>query len=530
MRGAWHGTNSGALGAGIVGAAAAAAAALLIYEGRGITFTGDEWAYAGHLITHSGPDRFLTSPGSDYAMPVPLLVLKAMLEAFGMTSYVPYRLLGVAAHLVCAGLLFALLRRRIGAVPAAVATIPVLFLAASDQGQGVDAVTMSARRLPMLLAIAFGLGALLALERRSHARDATACCLLALSLASHPVALGFTAIAAVTVLGAPEPDSRLRGLLSPRALVFVLPLALWIAISLLFGHGAGDLSLGRFISIPGYMAESLAAAGAALAGMGNSPLVSGSAPASGVVPWVLAAAAVGACAWAVIHRRAAGDRSLSALWAAGAGLAVLLLATAIQPGSGEVGSPEAPRYVYAEAILLVVVIGEAFRGVSLGPRNARVAVAGVAVAVIGSVLQLVSIGSGMRNLAVAERAELRAIEAAARARAEVADRSPTAALVAAQAATRPLGGELAVARRYALGGLSPYVITRLTERYGSPALDHEEIERAPAAAQNLASDVYGRLIRARPGRRHRLRPDGQPRSMLVPAWYRAPNRTDRHRQ
>jgi hypothetical protein len=93
-----------------------------------------------------------------------------------------------------------------------------------------------------------------------------------------------------------------------------------------------------------------------------------------------------------------------------------------------------------------------------------------------------------------------------------------------------LGGELAVARRYALGGLSPYVITRLTERYGSPALDHEEIERAPAAAQNLASDVYGRLIRARPGRRHRLRPDGQPRSMLVPAWYRAPNRTDRHRQ
>lgn len=570
MWGRWPSTTGGssALGAGVFAAAAAAAAALLIHEGRGITFTGDEWSYAGHLVTHSGADRLLTSPGSDYAMPVPLLVLDGMLDLFGMTSYVPYRLLGVAAHLTCAGLLFLLLRRRVGAMPAALATIPILFLAASDDGPGVDAVTMSARRLPMLLAIGLGLGALLALERRGRARDAAACSLLVLSLASHPVGLAFTAIAAVTVLTGAKPRWTPRGLLVPRTLVFVLPLALWVAVSLLFGHGSSDMSAGRVVSIPGYVAESVAAASAAVAGMANSPIVSGSPLASDLVPWLLAAAAVGACAWAVAPRMAAGDRHLPSLWAALAGLLVLLLATAIQPGSADVGSSEAARYVYPEAIVLVLVIAEAFRGVSLRPRLAVAVVAGVALAVTGSTLQLFDMGSGMRSLSIAERAELGAIEAAARVRAEVASRSPTQTLLATRAGTNPLGHQLAVPRRYALGGLSPYVLNKLADSYGSPALDPEEIDRAPTAALDLADALYVRLIRAgqvpltardratRPLcparatpanrslaagekaaarrdswlRQHRARLDGEARSLLVPVWYRCPARADRHRQ
>jgi hypothetical protein len=514
MRGAWNGTTRGALGAGIVAAAAAAAAALLIYEGRGITFTGDEWSYAGHLVTHSGADRLLTSPGSDYAMPVPLLVLAGMLDLFGMASYVPYRLLGVAAHIACAVLLFLLLRRRVGAVPAALATIPILFLAASDDGVGVDAVTMSARRLPMLLAIGFGLGALLALDRRSRGRDVAACGLLVLALASHPVGLAFAAIAAVAVLAGSAPRASLRAILPARSLVFLLPLALWVAVSLLFGHGSSELSAGSVLSIPGYMAQSLAAASAAVAGMANSPLVSGSAAVSDVVPWLLAVASVGACSWAVRRRRATGDRNLPSFWAAVAGLGVLLLATAVQPGSADIGSPEAPRYVYPEAILLVLVVAEAFRGVSLRPRPALALVAGVAVAVTGSALQLNDMGSGMRALSIAERAELGAIEAAARIRSEIASRSPTPALFATRAGTNPVGEALAVPRRYALGGLSPYVLTTLGERYGSPALDPEEIDRAPTAALDLADALYVRLIRA--GSAPLRTPDGAARP-LCPA-------------
>jgi hypothetical protein len=562
--GRWNGTNgASALGVGIFAAAAAAAAALLIYEGRGVTFTGDEWAYAGHLVTQSGADRLLTSPGSDYAMPVPLLMLDGMLNAFGMTSYVPYRLVGVAAHLVCAGLLFLLLRRRVGAVPAALATVPILFLAASDDGMGVDAVTMSARRLPMLLAIGFGLGALLALEHRSRGRDAAACGLLVLSLASHPVGLGFAAIAAVTVFTGAALRRSPRALLTSRALVFAVPLALWVAVSLLFGHGNSDLSAGNLVSVPAYMAESLAAASAAVAGMANSPLVSGSTVVSGAVPWLLAAGAVGACAWTVARRMAAGDRHLPTFWAAAAGLGVLLLATAIQPGSADIGSPEAPRYVYPEAILLVLVLAEAFRGVSVRPRLAAVMVASVALAVTGSALQLFDMGSGMRSLSLAERAELGAIEAAARVRAEVASRSPTQTLLATRAGTNPLGNQLAVPRRYALGGISAYVITRLADRYGSPALDADEIDRVPTGARDLADALYVRLIRA--GRKPLTAPDGatrplcpagaaprhrsmtaaqrdarsqqrrarldrRPRSLLVPVWYRCPDRADRQRQ
>jgi hypothetical protein len=352
-----------------------------------------------------------------------------------------------------------------------------------------------------------------------------------LSFASHPVALGFAAIAAVIILTSRE--ARGPGALPlPRLLVVGVPFALWVAVSLLFGHGAGDLSLGRFVSIPGYMAESLAAASGVLAGMGNSPLVSGSSLASNVIPWVLAAAAAGACVWAVGRRRASGDRQLTGLWAAVAGLAVLLLATAVQPGSGEVGSPEAPRYVYPEVVLLVLVIAEAFRGVSVSPRLAAAATAGVALAVTASVMQLVDIGTGMRRLAVAERAELRAIATAAHARAEVAERSPTAALLASRAATAPLGDELKVPRRYALGGASPYVLTRLAERYGSPALDPEEIDGAPTRAQDLAIAVYGRLMRAGPSSAAASREPGRRacRVRPAPAWYRCSGHPDRHPQ
>jgi hypothetical protein len=208
------------------------------------------------------------------------------------------------------------------------------------------------------------------------------------------------------------------------------------------------------------------------------------------------------------------------------------------------------------------MLAEAFRGVGLRPRLAGVMVAGVALALTGSGLQLFDMGSGMRSLSLAERAELGAIEAAARVRAEVASRSPTQTLLATQAGTNPLGDQLAVPRRYALGGISAYVIIKLGDRYGSPALDADEIDRVPTGARDLADALYVRLIKAgrapldapdratRPlcpagaapphssmtaareagSQQRRTRLDRKPRSLLVPVWYRCPARADRHRQ
>src|SRR6058998_3185240 len=108
------GNRARALPGALFAGAAVAAAAILLYEGRGLTFTGDEWSYLGHLVNDPRPASLLSSPGSDYLMVIPLFLYARLLDAFGAASYIPYRVVGVSVHLLCASLLFLLLRRRVG--------------------------------------------------------------------------------------------------------------------------------------------------------------------------------------------------------------------------------------------------------------------------------------------------------------------------------------------------------------------------------------------------------------------------------
>jgi hypothetical protein len=482
-----------ALASALFAAAAATATALLAVDGRGMTFTGDEWAYAGHLITHSGPDRFLTSPGSDYLMAVPLLVYQRMFELFGMASYVPYRVVAIALHLACALLVFLLLRRRIGRVPAALATIPFLFLAGAPGGISVDAVSMSARRLPMVLAIGFGLGALLALDRGFRG-DAVSCVLLVLSVASHPVALGFLAAAAVLVAMRSASDRR-RG-----AFVVLVPLGLWLAAVMVVGHGASYLTMHRALDAPLYVARSVAAASGALVGALNSPPVAGSGALRVGLPWLAGALAVGGCAWAVQRRLRAGEgwRDLAGFLAAATGLLVLLAATALQPGSAEIGPPSSSRYIYPEAILLLLAVAEAFRGIRVRRRTALVAVPLIALAVAGSVLQLGQFGTRLRTVSLTERAELGAIQQAVEGRSELAGRPAAEAVPTALAARTAVPSLVPVSRRFALGGLTPAELEELGNRYGSQALSPQEIQEARFRVRRLASHLYEQILQPTP--------------------------------
>src|SRR5438132_13763378 len=113
--------RAGAAAGALFACAAIVAAVVLLRDGRGITFMGDEWSYINRFVTVHGLDSVLRSPGSDYLLVAPLFLYERLLDVFGMTSYVPFRVVAVCVHLPCPLLLFLPLRRRAGARPAAAA-------------------------------------------------------------------------------------------------------------------------------------------------------------------------------------------------------------------------------------------------------------------------------------------------------------------------------------------------------------------------------------------------------------------------
>src|SRR5204862_3626223 len=101
-----------------------------------------------------------------------------LLATVGMNHYVPYRLLVIAGHLCCVGLLFGYVRRRVGDFLALLAAAVLLFL-----GPGSEDIIWPFQ-IAWLISIAAGLGALLLIDRGDRKGDVCACLLLGLSLAS----------------------------------------------------------------------------------------------------------------------------------------------------------------------------------------------------------------------------------------------------------------------------------------------------------------------------------------------------------
>ena len=125
------------------------------------------------------------------------------------------RLVVTALVLLCAGLFFALARRRVGDLLAVPPTVLLLFF-----GSGWETV-ITPVRIPSLIAVAAGLGALIALEKRDRRGDIVAATLLTASVASHPVGLSFLAAAGVLVVFRPWPQPwRSAWLLAVPAAVF----------------------------------------------------------------------------------------------------------------------------------------------------------------------------------------------------------------------------------------------------------------------------------------------------------------------
>src|SRR5438105_8448340 len=132
--------------------------ALLLWFTRTFTFYFDEWTF----IT-TAPDwtfRTYFEPHNEHPVMLLRLVYTILLSTAGLRSYTPYMAVLLIAHLANVVLLFELVRRRAGEAVALAAALILLLLGAGWED------LLWAFQISWLASMAFGLGAVLALERR----------------------------------------------------------------------------------------------------------------------------------------------------------------------------------------------------------------------------------------------------------------------------------------------------------------------------------------------------------------------------
>jgi hypothetical protein len=360
-----------------------AGAALLLYLTRGTTFWFDEWLW---IIGRrgSGVDTFL-DPHNSHLSLLPVALYKLLFTTVGISHYLPYRLVVTAGHLFVVLLMYVYVERRVGSLLALLAAAVILLL-----GPGWQEFLWPFQ-IAWLLAIAFGIAALLMLDRRDRVGDVAACGLITLSLAS-------TSVGVAVALGIVVELWTVRRRLGD-AWIIAIPLGLYVLWTLGYQHAtvAGDV-----FSTVGFVAQSSVIAIPALLGLSGTNAIdpTGTLLAFGAPLTVAAGVAL---VWRSRRRR---------LWSARAStLIAILLVFWILTGLGrsDLGGPFATRYLYVDAVFCVLLAAELARSVivkwPLQPILALIA----AIAVISNIGVLRSGAGLLRASALDAKAEVGAL-------------------------------------------------------------------------------------------------------------------------
>ena len=428
----------------ILVAAAVASAGMLIALNSQIGFFFDEWDLLLHRRGFDA-DAFLR-PHNEHIVLGPAMVYKAIQATFGMDSTVPFQVAAIAVFITSAVLVFAWVRRSAGDWPAVFAAVAILFLGSAWED------LLSAFQIGFFSSMAAGLGALLALERKTRRADALACVLLVVSVSFSSLGLPFLAAGAVSL-------ALTRGL-PARAWTVAVPAALFALWWIGWGHTAEvRASFGSVANAPAYVLDGVASSLASVLGLAPADTTGFSGQPAYGRPLLLATLA--AAAWRV-KRIGASDR----LWVLIAlGLSFWLLAAV---NAAIFRLPTLPRYMYIGAIVCVLIAAELVRGVRLS-RRALIAVAVVAVAAVAG--NLVNLGEGFRlfkDTAQDQRAGITAIELAR----DTVD--PDLVLTKENSGTEYFG--------YVEAG--SYLSA--TDAFGSPAFTEAELRQAPESVRTKA--------------------------------------------
>jgi hypothetical protein len=335
----------------LLGVAMCISATWLMIAGKDLTFSGDDIFYYGRLVDHNGVVsvtgglEYFFAPHNGHLQILGKLIYRGLFLTVG-TDYTVFRAMEILAVFVSVLLLFVLMRRRVRPLAALIPCVLLLFF---GYGEGSFLWPFNIHTIG---ALAFGLGALLTLERRDRRGDIATCVLLVLAVATVEVGLAFCVGVAVSVL---RRDDRWR-----RAWIFAIPLALF-AIWWLWARkfGQSEVALVNVKLIPIDFTNALAAVVGSIFGL--NPTGEGVDPnVTGVTPWgtVLAAFAVAGLAFRV--RR---GKVPFGLWVA---LAVVLtywfeITMADRP-------PDSTRYLFVGAVAIFLIAASALRGLRItGP-------------------------------------------------------------------------------------------------------------------------------------------------------------------
>jgi hypothetical protein len=439
----------------ILGAAMVVAAALILYLNRGTVFFVDELERFVDSPTLRPVD--VIEPHAGHLTAISNLVYKAILETVG-AHYLAFRLLIVSCVLLTTGLFYALVKRRIGALPALAPALVLLFFGSSWQ------MIITGLGFNVVFSIAMGLAALLALDRGDRLGDALACVLLVVSVSTLSIGLAFLVGVAVSVL---------LGSDRRRAWIFLVPLALY-AVWWLWGQSAPEpagsgASASNVLLIPSYIAESLAAVLSSLAGLSfefSPETTEDAVTQSGIVLAILTTVAL-----ALRIRQGSVPRFL---WVS---LAIVLAFWTLSAlARNEFRPPGQIRYLYTGAVGVLLVAAAAASGI----RFSRVGVATLfAVSALSLATNLVLLRDGAREFRNAYSAPLRA---------------NLAMLELGRDDIRPGFNPRAGVQALSISPLSAAEYLAASDRYGSLAFSLPELANQPEPIRERADRTLARSL------------------------------------
>jgi hypothetical protein len=442
----------------LLGLAVAASGALLIAWGSHITFLIDDWNL---LLNRRGFDAdVLLDPHARHLIIGPVLIYKAIQATIGMESRLPYDVVAIAAFLASVVLLFVYLRRRVGDWAALAAVLPVLVMGSAYED------LLSAFQIGYFGSMAFGIGALLAIERADRRGDAIACAMLVASLAFAEIALAFAAGVAVAI--ALQRGSVRRGW------VVAVPLLLYAAWYPTFGQSGAHLGPSGFswhnvATSPPYVLDGFASSIGSLLALGSPALLGG----TGGLYWgrpLLVALGTVMVAWMLRFRTPQRWWVLVPLMI---GLAFWFL-TAANFTFGR--APYASRYQYVGGVFVLMIAADLAAGWRPGWRGVLATLAVAGAAALGN---LAILHQGYRALArnsEVVRGGLAGLEIAA-------DRvNPDLVLTP----------ENSNANYFTLLVAGPYLSA--AEKFGSPAYSQSELAGAPEGARVATDKVLAAAL------------------------------------
>lgn len=336
--------------------------AILLSVTSGINFVTDEWNL---LFLRSGwtPDSFL-EPFHEHVIIAPTLIYKVLQGTLGMDSNRPFQLAALIMFLAIGPLLFIWMRRRIGDWAALIGVALILFLGAAFED------LLWAFQIGYFGSLAFGLAALIALDRDDRRGDVAAAILLVLSLSFSSLGLPFVAGAAAEWLTNPRERGK-RWLVPAAAAAFY---GIWW---LGWGHSAETtFSLANIPEAPRFIFDAASAGATSLFGLATGD---GSEPDQPHLIWgriilVALLALSGLRLWR-LKRIPPG-----VIIAATVALSFFALSALAQSDSR---LPTSSRYQLPGALFLLLFFTEILRGLKLKP---PALVAGAAVTIAAAVM------------------------------------------------------------------------------------------------------------------------------------------------